>query len=629
VTLNKPLRFVGRLVTLAAGLITALLPVAWSLDPFRLLSGAFVVDQFLAIELTIAMSLTFFVASAAGVVRRYVRIGLGCSAIVLGLLLALYFGSDQAFFVQPTPALLTGAAILAFLCGAAIWLGSGWRMALLMIGVLALGFVAQYFGPPFNAVPVRLDRYLTYMTFGGDGFLGRALETIASTVTIYILFGAAFVCSGGAAAIDAVARLLAGRGKGIAIKATVISSGVFGMVSGSATSNVLTSGTYSINSMRRFGVPAGLAGGIEAGSSTIGQVIPPVMGAAAFLMADVTGIPYGEIALAAAIPGLICIVVMVQQGEALARRYETEAVVGALDDERAALSPRLLWHLLPLATILGVMTLGDRATELAGILGTVAALVVGLFLVGPKQLLINLRQQWPSTVSTIAQLVVAASALGIFVAVLALSGLDVSLTLLIRHLGEQSLVLSLLLTALAALLLGAGMPTSGVYIVAGSLLAPGLVALGVPPIAAHLFVLYYGMLSMITPPVAFAALAASAISGASFTETANAAVSYGWIMFVVPFLFALQPALVLVGSPGEVATSLLVATLALICLGTAFGGKTALRRRVAVAPAIFAVTLLLVLPSEPHWWQWAGVGLLAAATLAVAARRDMRPWTHT
>jgi TRAP-type uncharacterized transport system fused permease subunit len=177
------------------------------------------------------------------------------------------------------------------------------------------------------------------------------------------------------------------------------------------------------------------------------------------------------------------------------------------------------------------------------------ALAVGLVLHGPKDTLERCKRVARTASHSIANLIVAGSALGVIVAVLSVTGLDVALTLGIGHLGQTSLLLALVLTAFAAFLLGAGLSTSGVYLIVGTLLAPGLVKLGVPMMAAHLFVFYWAMLSMITPPVAFAVLAASSISGASFSSTAWASMKFGWVAFVVPFAFVAQPALVLVGTP--------------------------------------------------------------------------------
>jgi TRAP transporter 4TM/12TM fusion protein len=344
---------------------------------------------------------------------------------------------------------------------------------------------------------------------------------------------------------------------------------LFGTISGSATSNA---GTVTIAGMRRMGVKAPQAGGIEALSSTLGQVTPPVMGAAAFLMADISGIPYGKIAIAAAIPAAICYVIMLLQASRFGRKIEATQVELPSSEKLPPLKWSMLWHLAPFVAITITMMAGDRATAMAGVTGAATAAAVGLILSGPRDFAARLIEIGPRTVRTMAMLVLAGSGLGVVVGALNLTGLDVSLALGLVHLGGSSLLLSLVLTGLAALVLGTGLSTSGVYIVVASLLVPGLVEIGVEPISAHMFVLYFGVVSMITPPVAFAALAASGISGARFSETAFAAMRFGWFLYVLPFLFVYFPGLLLAAPLPET-----IATLAGAVAILAFAGWLSFR----------------------------------------------------
>lgn len=538
------------MLSVAAGTATLVGPVIWTVNPFGITRSYFVLEQFLSAQLGAA--LCFVAATAAGAARcawlRGALITVAIAAIIVGVLLAMHFGSPDALFVRPTTATLALAVTLmaATIIGLAVG-GGGTMMVLFVLGSLAFGYVAQFIGGVISTVPIKLDSYLIYLVFGGDGFVGQALRVMLTTVANYLLFGAAFEVAGGTTALDTLANRLAGRGKGTAIKATVISSALFGMISGSATSNVVTSGAFTIPAMKRQGVSPAMAGGIEAVSSTIGQVTPPMLGAAAFLMADLTGIPYAQIALATALPAFIIYGVMVHQGTWIGSRIRLDNGGEAL--EAAQLSWSSALHLLPVITIFIMIFSSDRLIAVAGIAGAAMALSVALMLHGPKETMRRCRRVAGVTARSIARLTVAGSALGVIVGVLSMTGLDVALTLGISQMGQNNLLLALLLTAFAAFLLGAGLSTSGVYLVVGTLLAPGLVRLDVPVISAHLFVLYWAMLSMITPPVAFAALAASSISGASFSATAWASMRFGLITFVVPFAFVAQPALVLVGTP--------------------------------------------------------------------------------
>lgn len=540
-----------------AGGFVVVLPVAWTLDPARFLSSRFVGEQFLSVLL--AAAVVFVLLEAARGARSSAGLVLVAGALTsaaAGACLVAHFGSDAALFVRPTPAILAVSLAVMVTVTWALGLSSGRAMVLLVAVTLSMGYLAQFLGAPFDAAPVGAARYLSYMVVGGDAFLGQALAVIGGTVTVFILFGAMFEASGGAAALDVLALRLARGGSGVAIKATIISSALFGTVSGSATSNVLTSGSVTIGGMRRMGVPAPQAGGIEALSSTLGQLTPPVMGAAAFLMADVSGIPYGTIALSAAVPAAICYVIMLLHAGHYGRRIEAARALDPPEPPATPLRWSMLWHLAPFAAITVTMTAGDRATAMAGVAGAATAAAVGILLAGPRGFAARVRGVASRTARAMAVLVLAGSGLGVVVGALNLTGLDVSLALGLIHVGEQSLTLSLVLTALAALVLGAGLSTSGVYIVVATLLVPGLVELGVEPIAAHMFVLYFGVVSMITPPVAFAALAASSISGASFSRTAFAAMRFGWFLYVLPFLLVFFPGLLLAASPAETAATL-------------------------------------------------------------------------
>jgi TRAP transporter 4TM/12TM fusion protein len=627
-----PANFGLRLLAIVAGAATLAGPIFWTLNPFGIARSLFVADQYLAAEL--GMALCFVAASAARVTEKsWLRLLLTLAAVggaAVGLMLAVHFGSPEALFVKPTAATLSLAVALIVLTTAALALGGGGlTMVLFVLGTLAFGYLAQFVGGVISTAPIRLERYIVYLVLGGDGFIGQALQVMATSVVVYLLFGAAYEVAGGTAALDALANRLAGRGKGTAIKATVISSALFGLISGSATSNVVTSGAFTIPAMKRQGVSAPMAGGIEAVSSTIGQVTPPVLGAAAFLMADLTGIPYAQIALATALPAFIVYAVMVHQGTWIGSRVQADS--GGETIEAAPLPWSSALHLLPVITIFGIMFAGDRLTALAGIAGAVVALAVGVVLHGPRETLRRCRRVARAATGSIANLIVAGSALGVIVGVLSVTGLDVALTLGISHLGEHNLVLALVLTALAAFLLGTGLSTSGVYLVVGTLLAPGLVKLGVPVMSAHLFVLYWAMLSMITPPVAFAALAASSISGATFSATGWASMRFGWIAFVVPFAFVAQPALVLVGTPMQLGL-----TLAAVAGGVWVGRRivdprSRLDLGLALLGTAAALGALLDAGPEPQWPAFVllalvfGVGLVQSAPRITQRSSPSRP----
>ena len=593
-------RILRTLATLA-GLGICLLPVVWAIDPAGLVHRYLLIDQFLSLELGLGLSFAFLTAAleSNGSGTRRLNLALVLAACVITAWLVVYFGTANLITLRPTPALIGVSATLIAVCLIASWKGSGADMVIMIAAFLVFGYIAQYLPSWIGSAPVRPDSYITYMVFGSNGLLGQALQIISTSVVIFILFGTLFEIAGGAKAIAGLALLMSRHGRGAAIKVCVIASGIFGMISGSATSNVMTAGAFSIPGMKKIGVPAATAAGIEAVASTCGQIMPPVMGAAAFLMANVTGISYTHIALAAVAPALLCYIVLFLQAERLGQRIEAETgpIGNVFDEEHYRLSWFSLIHLVPVGGMVAALILMPSSPELAGIIGTGLAAAVAVIARGPRGAWQGFIGALPRACRTTANLVVTASTIGIILAVIGSTGLDAHITILISSVGQSSLFLSLLLTSVAAFVLGLGISTSGVYIVAGTLLAPGLVQLGVPEIAAHMFVLFSAMLSMITPPVAFASLAASGLAGAGFNETSNEAMKFGWILFFLPFLIALSPGLVLVGDLLVIATAMLTA--AVFCVVAAQIVYSEAKERTPLAWLRLAAAAIPVLPGLP------------------------------
>ncbi|WP_010137255.1 TRAP transporter large permease subunit, partial [Oceanicola sp. S124] len=269
---SAPARICGALAAVS-GATAVLLPFLYALDPFRISSAWIVDEQFLAAMLGAALVFGFArrAQRAAGRTARLAFLLLAVLAAGAAAAITRHYGSESMLFVQATPLLIAVSGTLLALCLVATRFHGGWQMLLMVLGFFIFGYVAQFLDGMFAAAQVQFDRYLVYMTFGGDGLLGRAIDIISRTVTIFVVFGIAYEISGGSDTIAALALKAARIGRGSAIKVTVLASGLFGTISGSATSNVLTSGAFSIPGMRRVGVPPATAGGIEAVASTCGQ----------------------------------------------------------------------------------------------------------------------------------------------------------------------------------------------------------------------------------------------------------------------------------------------------------------------------------------------------------------------
>jgi TRAP transporter 4TM/12TM fusion protein len=382
--------------------------------------------------------------------------------------------------------------------------------------------------------------------------------------------------------------------------------------------NVVTTGTFTIPLMKRTGYSANLAGAIEAAASSAGQILPPVMGAAAFLMAEIIGVPYGTIALAALIPGLLYVLALM-----ISVRLEAGRL-GLQRDMDAGLA--LLWStlskrgylLLPLVGLVGFLIAGYTPTR-AAVMCIIAALLISPWRRDTRVSLVDLVAVCRDTLQATMPIIAAVAAAGAVIGVLNLTGLGLMLSGLILEVGGSSILAILLLTAVVSFILGMGLPTSAAYLLLAVLVAPALTRLGIEPIVAHMFIFYYGLVSAITPPVALAAFAAASISGGDANGTAIEAVRLGFVKLFVPFLFVSMPGLLMVGNGLEVTLSAVFATIGITGLTIAFAGwfvrpMTRLERLgVAVA------ALLVVWPTAVTAVDVATVGLRLVGTVGLIA----------
>jgi TRAP transporter 4TM/12TM fusion protein len=370
---------------------------------------------------------------------------------------------------------------------------------------------------------------------------------------------------------------------------------LFGAISGSSVANVVASGSITIPMMRRVGYDRATAGAVEATSSTGGQITPPVLGAGAFLMAEITGIPYGEIALAAIIPCLLFYIACFLHVDLHARVNGLEGL------PRRELPPlgallRRAYLFTPLVVLVWTLMAGFSAFR-AGTLGLLAAIVVSWIgrhgAIGPRRALEGLAQGARDSL----QLVAVCACAGIIVGVIALTGLGGRVAQLTLSLAGESQIYALVFGMIVALVLGMGMPTTAAYAIAAAVVAPGLQRIGVPPLVAHMFIFYYAVLSSITPPVALASFAAAAIAKADPWRTSFISLKMGLATFIVPFMFFASPLLLGRGPLLAVLPSWRPPRAASRCslAPRRAGSPTA---RVAGARGAFVAALLLITPER-------------------------------
>ncbi len=418
---------------------------------------------------------------------------------------------------------------------------------------------------------IPYEHFLDLIAFTTDGIFGAPLRVAATYAFLFVLFGTILNKVGGGEFFFNFASAAAGSAKGGPAKIAVISSGLYGTISGNPVADVVTTGSITIPVMKRLGYPAALAGGIEMAASVGGSLAPPVMGSAAFIMAEYTGIPYGDIAIAATIPALLYYLGVYAQVHFYAEKYNLR---GLDPDTLPRLRDTLMqgWpFIIPLAVLIVFIVMGFSA-NLTAMGAALAVFVVALFSKRTRIGIIALYEVFAETAMRMVPVAGACAAAGLIVGALTMTGLSVKFVDLIRILTGDSLFLTLMITALLTLLLGLGLPTSSSYILAAVLIAPVLTKLGLSVMAAHMFILYYAVLSAVTPPVAVAAYAASAIAQANPLAISVLACRMSVVAFIVPFSFAYGEELLLRGDWYMIMLATLSAGIGTVLLALAMEG---------------------------------------------------------
>lgn len=564
-------------VTGALGLAMVGVALLWSAGVHQMLRLAVYTEQFLALVLGLALAHAFLalpIKSLPPRVGRAIDLSLAAVALAGGVGLAIaYPDLAQSAAINPASALPVALALILTLVLALLRV-AGWPLTVIILIFGAYGLWGSNLPGQFQALSVAPERLAVQLSLDSGGILGTPLAIAATVVVVFVAFGKLLEHLGGAAFFTDLATSVMGGYRGGAAKISILASGLFGSISGSAVSNVATTGVVTIPLMRRGGFRPETAAGIEAVASTGGQLAPPVMGAAAFLMAEFLNVPYSEVILAALVPAILYYLAIFIIADMTAAR---DGIRGVPADERPrpGATLRAGWpFLLPFAALIWGLFGLNLQPEAAGILAGLVLLVtsplsrVARGRIGPLKLLGALA----GAGHALSQIVIITAAAGIVIGVMNETGLGFGLTsYLIGFAGDQVIVL-LGLAALVSIVLGMGMPTIAVYVLLATLIAPALTELGVQPIAAHLFVLYFGMMSMITPPVAIAAFAAATISGAKPMSTSFQAMLFGWPAYVLPFAFAMNPALILQGGLWAAGLSVIAAILGVFAVSAAMVG---------------------------------------------------------
>jgi len=479
---------------------------------------------------------------------------------------------------------------------------------------LAYAILGPYLPPPLRHRGFSLELVIDQLYLTTDGIFGIPLAVSATYVILFVLFGAFLEKSGTGQLFMDFASALAGHTPGGPGKISCISSGLFGTISGSAVANVMVDGWLTIPLMKRTGFRPHFAAAVEAVASTGGQIMPPVMGAAAFVMAEFLGVPYITIAKHAAIPAILYYLALFfaihfeaqRTGLRGLPREELPSIRTVLIDRGHLFIPvfiivylMLVGYTAPMAALWG--TLAAALSSWVGRLGWLYLIVLLIEYILPGNVMIVLAIGWvvlagirlmsaegraglkplltklfPDALEDGARnslaVASACACAGIVIGVIALTGSGLQFTSLVLAAAKESLIPALILTMIAGIILGMGMPTTAAYIVQAALLIPALIKLGILPIAAHMFVFYFAIISAITPPVAMAVYAAAGIGKTNLWATGLAAMRLGATGFIVPYMFVYGPSLLFVGTWFDIITTIVSACIGVICLSAALHG---------------------------------------------------------
>ncbi|MEO8133492.1 MAG: TRAP transporter permease [Betaproteobacteria bacterium] len=464
----------------------------------------------------------------------------------------------------------------------------GWTLPITAVAFLAYAMF------PGGADPRQL---IEQMYLGTEGIFGIPLYVSATYVMLFILFGALVERTGTGQLFMDFAMSLTGHSAGGPAKVSCLTSGLFGTVSGSAVANVMTTGTFTIPMMKRIGYSPAFAGAVEAVASTGGQIMPPIMGAAAFIMAEFLGISYLSVAAFALLPAILYYLALFMTVHFEAKRLGMKGLPRSeLPRLRKVLAER--GHLfLPLVVIIATLLIGYSApfAALCGIASTIPAALLRKSTrqyVALDNIVAALEQGARNTVSV----ALSCACAGIVIGVIFLTGLGLEFTDLVLSAASNHMLLALLLTMVAGIVLGMGMPTAPAYIMQTALLVPALVKLGVLTEAAHMFVFYFAILSAITPPVALAVYAANGISRASLWESSREALRLGATGYVIPFMFVFGPSLLMIGTPMQITLSAVTATVGVVCLAGGLSGYLLSRASLWQRGLLIAAAFALIKP---------------------------------
>lgn len=555
--------------------------------------------------LHMALALPWVFVFAAGTRATKLAGGVPCAAGIAACLYIVFnhqaLGDQYGFLAGPLQ--YTVAATLLLVTLEMARRAIGWPLPLVAALALAYGLFGQHLPGEFGHPGVPLGSFLGTLTIAEGGIWGKLTGVSVNIVAIFVIFGAVLNAGEAGQGFMNLATAAAGRLTGGAAKVSVVSSALFGSISGSASANVASTGSITLPAMARLGYPPRLAGAVEAVASSGGQIMPPLMGAGAFVMVELTGVPYTGIMAAALLPAILFFATVWFGINGFTGRYQLRGM--AAEDQPATRTVVItsLFFAVPFAVLLERMLLGgftpQYAASVAILVGAVLLLLNADLEFSPRLTAERLQQACVIAgrqIAVIASIILCA---GIVIGVLGLTGLGVKVTSLILSASGNLLWPALLLTALACLILGMEVPTTAAYVICVSVAGPALQQLGLDTLTAHLFIFWYALLSTITPPVCGAVFIAAGMAGENWLKVSVVAMALGIGLYLIPLGMVANPALIgLAASPAAALVAFAKVGLALAAISAGVIRPLPIPARAGLVVA-GAAALLLPLPG----WQ--------------------------
>ena len=539
---------------------------------------------------------------------------------VLSFLIGLYILIEYWDFIErvgiPTQWDITCSFMALFLILEATRRAVGWPLLIIVLVFLLYTFVGHLLPLSLSHKGYGLERITTTLYMTQNGIFGVALKTMTYFIFLFIAFGSFFGISGGTEFFIDLATSIFGKLRGGPAKIAVVSSGLMGTISGSAVANTVTTGTFTIPLMKRIGFESHVAGAVEATASSGGALMPPVMGAAAFVMAEYLRIPYLSICKAALLPAILYYLSIFS----IVHFYSLKMGIQGLPKNEIPNIKDILrkkWiFVVPLFILILTLTF-DYSPRIAVLYTIFATVLMSFFKKESRMTLSKCLQALAQSGFDSVMVSCACAAAGIVIGVVLLTGMGQKITNLVLQVSSGSLIVALPVTMIASILFGMGLPTVVCYVLLAATAAPSLVEMGVLPLAAHLYIFYFGMLCMVTPPVAFASYAGAAIAKADPMKTGFTAWRFALAGFLLPYMFVYNTSLLLMGPPADIVLAVFTSMIGIICLASGIIGYLFKETKLLERLLLFAAAFLLIKPG----WITDIIGLLCVGMVVILQLR--------